>query len=157
MCCVKIKILAQLSELSIKLEEFIKQSLNTKKYTNNGDSGTLKICNLMEMEEFERKLDQPDTRDELYRQVSVILNQGVGKGTTNAYSLIDAIFDRKFFTQCSWTGVSKGDATKICFRGFTMTFNFDIVHQSDKTFTKAQLTKNFKIILRNPCYRSENG
>lgn len=98
------------------------------------------------MEEFERKLDQPDTRDELYRQFSIILNQGVGKGTTNAYSLIDAIFDRKFFTQCSWPGVSKGDATKICFKGFTKIINFffnNIVHEFDETFTKAQLTNFF--------------
>ncbi|XP_061717537.1 uncharacterized protein LOC133525261 isoform X1 [Cydia pomonella] len=149
-------IIAQISELSIKLEEFIKLSLGTKK--NPDESGSIKIYNEENLQEFERKLEQPDSRNDLYRQYSVILNEGVGKGRTNAYTLVDAMFDRKFFMQCSWTGVSKGDATKVCFKGFknTINFFFNIVHESDNTFTKAQLIKFFKTILRNARYRSES-
>lgn len=78
-----------------------------------------------------------------------------GQGCNVAYFLIDKIFERKFLTECSWTGVGRGKA-KIAFRSFDQVLSlfYDIVHAADVDFKKIDLEKFIKSQLKNSTKRS---
>lgn len=151
------KILVKQSEFQIQFEEYIK--LSSKSEFLNNDAIDI-IKNLNDLENFEKNLSDLKLKDEYAKKLHILCNKG-GKGTSNAYYLIDHLFDREFLKECSWTGSSKkdSDTEKVCFKAFqkTIQFFFDIVHNSDKTFTKADCEKFFKIVLKNARQRCESN
>lgn len=78
-----------------------------------------------------------------------------GRGYNVAYFLIDKIFERKFLTECSWTGVGRGKA-KIAFRSFVQILSlfYDIIHAADMDFKKIDLENFIKSQLKNSTKRS---
>lgn len=153
------KLLLKHSEFQIQFEEYIK--LSSKSQVLNQDDAIKIIKNLNDLDNFEKNLSDAILKEEYRKKLHVLCNKGSGKGTSNAYYLIDHLFDREFLKGCSWTGSSKkdSDTEKICFKAFqkTIQFFFDIVHESDKTFTKADCEKFFKIVLKNARQRCESN
>ncbi|XP_045769184.1 uncharacterized protein LOC123870065 [Maniola jurtina] len=147
--CVKI------SEIQTELRSFIKMSVSQKRV----DEEPTLIKNIKDLEEFEKNLSNRTFKDNMLMKFVGVCSKGLGKGGVNAYHLVDSLFERNFLKQCTWTGFSKKEAVKICFKAFTRTISlfFDIIHATDESFTKVDCDKFFKTILKNAHKRSESN
>ncbi|KAJ2953477.1 hypothetical protein O0L34_g1073 [Tuta absoluta] len=152
---IQTNICVKVSEIQTELRSFIKMSASQK--TANEESTLIK--NNKDLEEFEQKLLDRTFKENMKMKFVGVCTKGLGKGGVNAYHLIDSMFDRNFLKQCTWTGFSKKEAKKICFKGFTRTISlfFDIIHASDESFVKQDCDKFFKTILKNAHKRSESN
>ncbi|GBP21917.1 hypothetical protein EVAR_7130_1 [Eumeta japonica] len=146
--CVKI------SEIQTEIRSFIKVSASQKTI----DGEPILIKNIKDLEEFEKKLSNRTFKENMLMKFVGVCSKGLGKGV-NAYHLVDSLFERNFLKQCTWTGFSKKEAVKICFKAFTRTISlfFDIIHATDESFTKVDCDKFFKTILKNAHKRSESN
>lgn len=144
--CIKI------SEIQTELRSFIKMSASQKTV----DAEPTLIKNIKDLEELETKLSNRTFKESMLKKFVGAYSTGLGKGGVNAYHLIDSLFERNFLKQCTWTGFSKKDAVRICFKAYTKTISlfFDIIHATDESFTKMDCDKFFKTILKNAEKRS---
>lgn len=133
--CIKI------SEIQTELRSFIKMSASQKTV----DAEPTLIKNIKDLEEFETKLSNRTFKESMLKKFVGAYSTGLGKGGVNAYHLIDSLFERNFLKQCTWTGFSKKDAVRICFKAYTKTISlfFDIIHATDESFTKMDCDKFF--------------
>lgn len=158
--------LLKITQIQVQFEKFIEKSLTQKKFT---EVGLAPIKNLKELNEFEERLNDPKFNEDMQLKLGALCTKGVGQGTTNSYSIVDFIFDRKFLKSCSWTGVSRVQKPtqnelaehvpeapeKLCFKSFSKIINFffAIIRKTDETFTFPECQKFFKTILRNATVR----
>ncbi|XP_061716896.1 uncharacterized protein LOC133524770 [Cydia pomonella] len=151
------KLLLKHSEFQTQFEEYIK--LSSKLPAQDRDDGINTIKTSNDFDDFERNLLDAVFKEDHKKKLRGLCSRGSGKGTSNAYYLIDHLFDREFLKSCTWTGSSKKDPVKICFKARERTINFfhDIVKESDETFSKADCEKFFKIILKNAHQRCESN
>lgn len=79
----------------------------------------------------------------------------MGSGTTCAYKLLDILFSKNFLCQCSWSGGSKGEISKIPFKNYKniRIFFFEIVNSWDSNFTDDDAEKFLKLTIRNASKR----
>lgn len=145
---------AKILEIQTELRSFIKMSASQK---TDGEPTLIK--NIKDLEEFEKKLSNIAFKENTFMKFVGVCSKGLGKGGVNAYHLVDSLFERNFLKQCTWTGFSKKEAAKICFKAFTRTNSlfFDIIHATDESFTKVDCDKFFKTILKNAHKRSESN
>ncbi|XP_063370175.1 uncharacterized protein LOC134664197 [Cydia fagiglandana] len=145
-------ILLKTVELSTQFDELIKKCVTSETKEVNFKL----ITSAEEAETLEMKLKDATYKAELVKKFSVVCGREKGKGADNAYIFVDLIFCREFMNQCSWTGGSKTEEPKICFRAYIRIFDFffDLVRMSDKHFTKKECTMFFKSVLRNSVSRS---
>ncbi|XP_049693944.2 uncharacterized protein LOC126054091 isoform X3 [Helicoverpa armigera] len=151
-------ILLQVTEIQVTNEEFIKKSITEKQ---NHSLMLKPIQDLKDLEEFENKLMDSDYREDLLRKFSVFGTKGTGKGITRAYTIIDILFERKFFKSCSWTGASRSQnetTEKICLKGFSkmIGFFFEVIYKQDSSFHLTDCHNFFKTILRNADQRAKS-
>lgn len=150
---IQINTCAKISEIQTELRSFIKMSASQKTV----DEEPTLIKNIKDLEEFEKKLSNRTFKENMLLKFVGVCSKGLGKGGVNAYHLVDSLFERNFLKQCTWTGFSKKESVKICFKAFTRTIClfFDIIHATDESFTKVECDKFFKTILKNAHKRSE--
>lgn len=100
---------------------------------------------------FEEKLVDPVFRENMMEKFAIICKRSDGHGITVAYKLVDLMFARKFLTQCSWSGLSRDDLRKVCFKMFhrTRDFFFKTVRSKDHLFTMEECDNFLKNILKN--------
>lgn len=108
------------------------------------------ITNLRMLQNFEDMLKNPDLKQEIRNKLNVVCSKGKGKGYNNCFMLIDIMFSRKFMTECSWLGGSRMES-KIRMKSFVNTLNlfFEIIHDSDETFTKMECEIFLKRVIKN--------
>lgn len=149
-------IMLNLSQISVQYEQLIKQFSQPADKKQNVEVQV--IANIEELQKFENLLVNPDAATEVKKKYSVICGRGKGKGIDNAYTLVDAIFERSFLQKCSWAGGSRSNESKICFKSHTKLINtfFLIIHESDNTFTLNECHNFFKNILKNSRQRNES-
>lgn len=96
------------------------------------------ITNLTMLQNFEDLLKSSDLRQEIRNKLNLVCSKGKGKGYNNCFMLIDTMFSRKFMTECSWLGGSRMESPKVRLKSFVNTLNlfFEVIHDSDETFTK---------------------
>lgn len=68
-----------------------------------------------------------------------------------AYKLLDLMFDRIFLCQCSWTGSSRAETSKIPLKDYKNVLNlfFTMVHSWDSDYTIQRNETFFKMITKN--------
>lgn len=149
------EILSKISDIQKKIEELSKQRVLSEKRDLCLDTSVTPISNLKEFKEFENLVSNPEVRCDLTKRLSILCNRGQGKAVNNGYVLIDVLFDRHFLTECSWSGGSKSDKVKICFKSFTNTikFFFNVLHSLDDTFSYFECQEFIKVVLRNSVQR----
>lgn len=157
-------ILSKLSEISSQLEDLSKQPAwpNIENATapcisiSGFDIKTIE--NEEDLKNFESMLENPIIEAELFQKFKVICGKGRGKAENNAYTLLDIMFTREFMQACSWSGGSRSDVPKICFKSYnnTLNFFFKVVHESDASFTMVDCHLFFKGILKNSRKRCES-
>ncbi|XP_028169159.1 uncharacterized protein LOC114359107 isoform X1 [Ostrinia furnacalis] len=167
------KILAHVMGMSSQFEQFMKQSqmqtshLKTSTrldpFINRRTSNIIPlqpmqvfeqfkpISNQEEMAAFEDSLKDEAFGAELRSKLLPLCASGKGKAISNAYVYLDVLFERKFLTRCSWSGGSRDDNTKLCFKFYkrTIIFFFSLVYTTDQTFTFAECEEFIKRVLRN--------
>lgn len=108
-----------------------------------------------EFEMLELTLADKMQRKKLIKCLSTLYSSKPGQGQTCAYKLIDVLFTKEFLCQCSWSGGSKGEHSKIPMKNFMnfRKFFFEIIHMWDPSFTDEQMLIFFKLVLRNATKR----
>lgn len=103
------------------------------------------------LENFEDMLKHSDVKQEIRNKLNVVCSKGKRKGYNNCFKLIDTMFSRKFMTECSWLGDSRIESPKVRFKSFVNTLNlfFEIIHDSDETFTNMECEIFLKRVLKN--------
>lgn len=153
-------ILQKLALLDTKLEELVTRisipvaDINRQ---SNNDNNFKIISNLQELTSFEERLNNLQAEENIIKLLSLTCTKGKGRAYNNAYALVDAMFTRKFMTQCSWAGGTRGEP-KICFKSFTKTISlfFKIIHQSDNSFTIPECELFLKNVMRHSNKRNES-
>lgn len=142
------KLLMKMTHLSTQLDEYVQRTTDIKIQEANDFKP---ISNKEELDALEDQLKNPTMVSTLKNKLAVVCGNGKGRGGNNAYTLVDVMFTREFMTICSWAGGSKKLTSKICFKIYTRTFNlfFDLVHESDKTYTKIECENFFKNVMRH--------
>lgn len=161
------KITMAVAEMSVKLDTIITNPLSyqpqttsvanyneTMKKSLSNQSFCLKpIKNKTELNYLEEVLEDSEKRAEMKLKYSIVC--GTGKAINCAYQLCDVFFDRDFLTQCSWSGSSRGEGTKIGLKTYKNILNlfFELVYDCDKNFTIDENNKFFKAVLKNSTKR----
>lgn len=142
-----------LSQTITQLEEYINKSSGSTKKPESVDF--ILIQDHEQLRRFEHLLENSEQELQIKIKLSTICGKGKGRGINNAYALIDAMFDRKFLKTCSWAGGSRTTETKLCFKSFTKVIKlfFDLVHDSDNSFTLNECHNFFKNVLKNSSQR----
>ncbi|XP_063386914.1 uncharacterized protein LOC134672895 [Cydia fagiglandana] len=149
-------IMVAISNISVQFEHVMKQFSSAE---NKKQKVTIQnIASENDLNNFEKELENPDTEVEWKKKFLIICGKGKGRGINNAYALSDSMFTRSFLNQCSWAGGSRTPEQKICFKSHTKIINFffDIVHESDSSFTVIECHQFFKTILKNSRSRKES-
>lgn len=112
------------------------------------------IANVEKLNELENQLSEENFRQKLKNTFSVIRSEG--KGVDCAYILSDVLFAREFLCQCSWSGGSRGNDTKVAWKSYKniLSFFVEMIRCWDKTYTMKQNELFFKNILKNALKRS---
>lgn len=107
------------------------------------------------MEMLEANLADKAQKKKFSKTLSLLCSSTVGGGTTCAYKLLDVIFSRDFLCQCSWSGGSKGEISKIPLKNYKnfRKFFFEIVNSWDSKFTDDDAEKFLKLVVRNAAKR----
>ncbi|KAL4702371.1 hypothetical protein ACJJTC_018283 [Scirpophaga incertulas] len=145
------KILFKLTETNTQFEEFIKANSNQTTRHNESTPAIKPVSNLKELQNLENILADPDVKARIKNKIDHLCSKGKGRGTNNAYNLIDVLFQRNFVCQCSWAGGSKSGSSKICLKSFTNVFDlfFSTINESDPNFKKPDCEKFIKTVLKN--------
>uniref|UniRef100_A0A2A4K483 DUF4806 domain-containing protein n=1 Tax=Heliothis virescens TaxID=7102 RepID=A0A2A4K483_HELVI len=108
-----------------------------------------------EFETFERNLADKEQRQKYIKILSPLCSSKPGQGQTCAYKLIDALFTREFICECSWSGASRGEHSKVPMKNFMnfRKFFFEVIHMWDPTFTDDHMVTFLKTVLRNAVKR----
>lgn len=149
-------ILSKLSDMSTGLQGITINSAAYRLSTPKPNSGFF-IKNKEQLDEFEKNLSDPEKRQMLWDKYTMLFSRKEN-GVTCAYILIDALFCRKFITQCSWSGGSRGSGSKIPLKIYTniITFFHEIIHECDNNFSLMECHKFIKSVLKNAIKRSES-
>ncbi|CAH0398763.1 unnamed protein product [Chilo suppressalis] len=115
------------------------------------------LANVKELEELECKLSDNVEKSLLEQRFEFLCTRSAGKGINCAYKLLDIIFRRDFLCKCSWSGGSRGNATKIGLKGFknVLSFFYNMVHSWDPLYTYEDNENFFKMVTKNATKRSE--
>lgn len=142
-----------LSQTLTQFEEFMK-----RKTQNTEILDFQRINDCVQLRRLEQLLENPEQELELKRKLASVCGKGKGRGINNAYALVDVMFDRKFLKTCSWAGGSRSTESKICFKSFTkvIKFFFDIVFESDNSFTLTECHIFLKNVLKNSSQRCKS-
>ncbi|RVE41713.1 hypothetical protein evm_013644 [Chilo suppressalis] len=152
------KIMFKLTETNTQFEEFIKTNNNQTTRHNESTPVIKPVCNLKELQNLENMLADPDFKARIKNKIDLLCSKGKGRGTNNAYNLIDVFFQRNFLCQCSWAGGSKSGSSKICLKSFTNVFDLFLstINESDPCFKKPDCEKFIKTVLKNSRQRLES-
>lgn len=141
-------ILKGLALVNTKLEEYFTRPQKQFQQEQHEQSSFKIITNIEEFTAFEEQLKDPIMEIKFFKEFSIVCSEKK-TGHNNAYTLVDAMFDRKLMTRCSWGGGTKGEP-KHCFKAFSKTIDLflKVVHQYDETFTSQHL-RNMSKRVRN--------
>lgn len=117
---IESKLLMKMSHIGTQFDEYVKRSTEIKIQEANDFKP---ISDKEELDAFEDQLKDPTMVSIVKNKLSVVCGSGKGRGSNNAYALVDVMFTRKFMTICSWAGGSKRSTSKICFKVYTRTIN----------------------------------
>lgn len=148
-------IMLKLASVTTSVEEYMMKM--TRKESDKAISTFETISDVQKLQEFENNLKNPELREEVLNRLSIICSKGKGRGESNAYVLVDAMFSRQLMTQCSWAGGTRcAENPKTYFKSFIYTRDlfFDIIHKTDKQFTKDDCDNFFKKVLRHSVARN---
>ncbi|CAG9137627.1 unnamed protein product [Plutella xylostella] len=155
-------LIQKVSTLSVQLEDAVSQILShdqgcqdvqtlgsSKSHIDNIPIHVKPVESAQQLDELEKQLSDPKTRDLLKNAYSVLCSEG--KGADCAYMLVDVMFSRNFLCECSWGGGSRGDGTKVPLKGYkhVLSFFWTMVHFWDDTYTLQDNESFFKTILKN--------
>lgn len=144
------RMLKKLAHLSKQFTQFTGQPFVIENVQRN-DNEFEQITNIGMLQNFEDMLKNSDVKQEMRNKLNIVCSKGKGKGYNNCFMLIDTMFSRKFMTECSWLGGSRMESPKVRFKSFVNTLNlfFEIIHDSDETFTKMECEIFLKRVLKN--------
>lgn len=147
------QMMLNLAQTVTQIEEYMNKSFGLTKKTESVDF--ILIQEHEQLRRLDHLLENSDQELQIKIKLSAICGKGKGRGINNAYALIDAMFDRNFLKTCSWAGGSRTTDTKICFKSFTKVIKlfFDLVHDSDNSFTLNECHNFFKNVLKNSSQR----
>lgn len=152
LCSNQITMLEKIANISAQFDEFIKRTSQSVRIENHKQEvDVVMITDKKSLDDFDESLKNKETAREIKKTLSVVCGQGKGKAINNAYALLDTMFDRKFLVNCSWAGGTRAEGNKICFKSYENTIElfFEVIHMSDKEFTKQECNNFFKNVLRN--------
>lgn len=143
-------ILSKISQLSNHFRQYTSRPFMVESVQRNENEFKL-ITNISMLQKFEDDLKNPDLKHEIRNKLNVVCSKGIGKGYNNCFMLADTMFSRKFMTECSWLGGSRMESPKVPFKSFVNTLNlfFEIIHDSDETFTKMECEIFLKRIIKH--------
>lgn len=146
----QLSMLKKLSHLSNQFTQFTRQPFVIENVQRN-ENEFEQITNINMLQNFEDMLKNPDVKQEIRNKLNVVCSKGIGKGYNNCFMLVDTMFSRKFMTECSWLGGSRMESPKVCFKSFvnTLSLFFEIIHDSDETFTKMECEIFLKRVIKN--------
>ena len=145
---VENKLLRKMTQLCTQLNEYQQRTTDIK----IPEPISFKpISKKEELDAFEDQLKDPTMVSTFKDKLAVVCGNGKGRGSSNAYALVDAMFTRHFMTTCSWAGGSRNMTPKNCFKAYTRTIDlfFELINNSDKTYTKMECENFFKNIMRH--------
>lgn len=163
-----INVILENQKLSLESQQLIMQNLSQtltqfEEYMNKSKNKITcvdfqHIVNNEQLRCLEHSLENPEKEFELKKKLAYICGKGKGRGVNNAYALIDVMFDRQFLKTCSWAGGSRSTETKVCFKSFTKVIKlfFEIVLDSDNSFTLNECHNFFKNVLKNSTQRCKS-
>ncbi|XP_047028718.1 uncharacterized protein LOC124636601 [Helicoverpa zea] len=155
------KIALKLASLAVQLEETKERPVSVALLQDqlgseeNESFSITPIENQQQMEMLEANLADKAQKKKFSKTLSLLCSSTVGGGTTCAYKLLDVIFSRDFLCQCSWSGGSKGEISKIPLKNYKnfRKFFFEIVNSWDSKFTDDDAEKFLKLVVRNAAKR----
>lgn len=144
------KMLKKLAHLSNQFTHFTRRPFVVENIQRN-ENDFEQITNISMLQNFEDMLKNFDIKQEIRNKLNVVCSKGKGKGYNNCFMLIDTMFSRKFMTECSWLGGSRMESPKVRLKSFVNTLNlfFEVIHDSDETFTKMECEIFLKRVLKN--------
>lgn len=147
----------QLDECMVKCMEKIEQPVSVTLLKDaEQDSFCFKqISDKQQLENLERSLMNKTERSKLQKLLGFLFQPCEGNGLTFAYKLIDSMVSREFLCECSWSGGSRGNISKVPIKDYKnfIKFFWDTVRSWDCKFTLGQTEKFFKVILKNAVKR----
>lgn len=161
------KLTQKVAELSVQLDECIVNfmekieqpvSVTLLKDANQVDNESFsfkQISDKQQLENLERRLINKTERSKLQKQLGFLFQPCEGNGLTFAYKLIDSMVSREFLCECSWSGGSRGNISKVPIKDYKNFIKFfcDMVRSWDSKFTMGQTEKFFKAIMKNAVKR----
>lgn len=135
--------------LQIKQPEIEVQSLSQTRSKAESKPIYLKpIQNEEGLNDMERKLANYNTKKTLFQSYSIVCNKG--KAVDCAYTYAEIMFDRKFLCQCSWSGGSRGEHSKIPFKNYKniITFFWSLIQAIDNKYTLKENEDFLKNLLK---------
>lgn len=150
------KVLQKLSYISAQIDTFA--TVNSRNQGREENVVFQSISNKEELQTFEENLALPEFREGIKLRLESVCGKGKGRGVNNAYTLADIMFTRQFMTQCSWAGGAKNNTNKICFKIYSKTIDlfFEVIHGSDKDFSRKECEDFFKNIMRHALRRNKS-
>ncbi|CAH2988860.1 unnamed protein product [Chilo suppressalis] len=80
------------------------------------------VENIQQLYDLEKQLSESSFRQKMKTTYSVLCNGG--KGIDCAYTLADILFSREFLCECTWSGGSRGDDSKVAWKSFKHILSF---------------------------------
>lgn len=161
----KKKLTHTLAALSVQIEYLTQKNVSTRSRDPLTNVTLLKDCNCSDndcfslktvktesdLKELEQILGDNDFKTNLKKQLSFVCSASKGDGITCAYKLLDLMFDRNFLCQCSWTGSSRAETSKIPLKDYKNVLNlfFTMVYSWDSDYTIQRNETFFKMITKN--------
>lgn len=150
----------QLDECMVRFMEKIEQPMSVTllkdaDQVDNESFSFKQISDKQQLENLERSLMNKTERSKLQKQLGFLFQPCEGNGLTFAYKLIDSMVSREFLCECSWSGGSRGDHSKVPIKDYKnfLKFFFGMVRSWDSKFTMGQTEQFFKLVLRNAVKR----
>lgn len=153
-------LIQKVSALSVQLEDAVSQILlsssqdvqtlnSSKGHIDNIPINIKPVDSAQDLDDLEKQLSDPINRDRLKNTYSILCSGG--KGIDCAYMLVDVLFTRKFISECSWSGGSRGEDLKVPLKGYkhVLSFFWNMVHHWDETYCLKDNEIFFKTILKN--------
>nr|XP_023027971.1 uncharacterized protein LOC111516016 [Leptinotarsa decemlineata] len=157
-------LLQKVAKLEVALSKMKNVIKNEKNHENmKVDNMFEPIDNIQDLNSLEDKLKDKDIFDEFLRKTNEIctLNRKISNtAKDDCCHVIDYFFTRNFMTQCSWTGACKErNMEKIPFKIYknVIALFFEVIHLSNKTFTKQHCETFFKNVMKNSTRRNNNS
>lgn len=146
----QLNMLNKLTHLSNQFTQFARRPFVIENVQRN-ENEFEQITNIGMLQNFEDMLKISDVKQEIRNKLNVVCSKGKGKGYNNCFMLVDTMFSRKFMTECSWLGGSRMEKPKVSLKSFVNTLDlfFEIIHDSDETFTKMESEIFLKRVIKN--------